>query len=334
MLAVEGAASLDRHTLGDQTHLPAELLERAVFAGDGQALSLHPEMTPEDPGVIYFRDTIPTEDDVIFSVLGSRMWDVDVQIEQKERLAMYPVALGELASKATISTTTGCWSVLEEWHPKKGLTPVWRDPKGYAFTWSPEQYGYKIDRTSDFKGVQFHRMAFNMNRRLQGLPDLNRYQHLNHICRWTGCCNYDHLEVVDSKRNNKLRDEARRFEAALIAGQVILGPTGKPELDEFLLAADTEFTNIIVTTVGGPQRLVLIDKDPLMFRGEPEPCELVDSVAPPAPNKYERPSRAKKIKIFEGQQSMLDEMLEDLYNEVKKAKTADLYKQWKKTGRF
>jgi hypothetical protein len=311
-----------------QNSLDEALLVRA--AGIDTTLPDSQIRAPEKSGVFSFIDTIPMDDDVIFSVLGRRMLNVDTLIEKKERLAIFPVALGELASKATISTTTGCWSVLEEWHPKKGLTPVWRDDKGYAFTWSPQQYGYKVDRNGDFKGTQFHRMAFNMKRRLQGLPDLNRSQHLDHVCRWTGCCNIDHQEIVDYKRNNKLRDEARRFEAAIIAGQVIVGPIDRPELDDFLLASDTEYTNIIMTTVAGPHRLVLIDKNPLLFRGEPEPCELVSSVAPPSPNKYERPSRAKKSKIIEGQESILD----DLYEEVKKVKTADLYKQWKKTGRL
>jgi hypothetical protein len=331
---------LEIHTLNQDTakELPALLVTRAgAIAAGGAALTGY--QAPEISGAFSFIDTIPTDDDVVFSVLGKRIWDVDTQIEKKDRLAMFPVALGALASKATISTTTGCWSVLEEEHPERGIIPVWRDPKGYAFTWKPEQYGYKVERPDNFKGVQFHRMAFNMKRRLQGLPDLNMYQHLDHVCRWTGCCNIDHLEVVDRKRNNKLRDEARRFESAIIAGQIILGPTGKPELDEFLDGSDTEFTNIVMSTVAGPHRLVLIDKDPLLFRGEPEPCELLSSVAPPAPNKYERPSRTRKVKIHEGQQSMLDEMtdnemLDVLYEEVKRVKQADLYKRWKKTGRL
>lgn len=314
-------------TIGQQ-NMSDTLLVRAV--GAGYSIDA-PEVFPQPPeisGDFSFIDTISSNDDVIFSVLGKRLGDADELIEKKERLAMFPVALGELASKAAISTTTGCWSVLEERHPKKGRVPVWRDEKGYAFTWSPQQYGYKVERDSDFRGIQFHRMAFNMKRRLQGLPDLNAYQHLDHICRWTGCCNTDHQEIVDRKRNNKLRDEARRLEAAIIVGQIILGPTGRSELDSFLTASDSEFTNIIMTTVAGPHRLVLIDKDPLLFRGEPEPCELLESVAPPAPSKYERPSRAKKVKIIEGQQFMLD----DLYGQVKKVRQADLYKHWKKTG--
>lgn len=316
------------HDLPEQLlALPADLHARAAEIAAAHGAYVLPETTPEDPGVFSFIDTLPAEEDIVFSVLGDRQWDVASLIEKKDRLAQFPIALGALASRATISTTTGCWSVLEE--------NIWRDEKGYAFTWQPETYGFQVNRAGDFRGIQMHRMAYNMKLRAQGLPDLNQYQHLDHVCRWTGCCNIDHLEIVSRSKNNKLRDEARRFEAAIIAGQIILGPLGKTELDYRLLGSNTEFTNLVITTVTGPYRLVIVDKDPLMFRGEPESCALIESVAPPAPKKYERPSRAKKPKVIEetadspeGQRLLFDNTEYD----GRRVNRGKLYKQWQKTG--
>jgi hypothetical protein len=311
-----------------------ELYVRA--AAYGAELALTHEESPV-AGDFLFVDTMPNEEDTILSVLGKRLGEVKTLTTKKEHLAQLPMSLGALASRASISATTGCWSVLQEMHPQRGPVPVWRDDKGYAFTWNPESYGYSVDRSGGFRGIQLHRMAYNMKRRGQGLPDLNQYQHLDHECRWTGCCNIDHLEITSRERNNKLRDQARRFESAIVAGQIILGPMGIAEIDERLLASETEYTSVVIATVAGPHRLVKIDQDPLLFRAEKEHCELVQSVAPPAPTKYERPSRAKRAKVKEetpdspeGQRLLFGNTGYD----GKRPNRSKLYRNWQKTGLF
>jgi hypothetical protein len=299
--------------------LPQELLSIAADIGAAATRGAK-ETTPENPGVVSFMDNRVEKQDVIYSALGERLYDVNEEIERKDHLAQFPVALGALASEASISATTGCWSIIE----------AWRNDKGYAFVWDPDKYGYKIERTSDFKGVQVHRMAVNMTRRIQGLPDLRKSEQVDHVCRWTGCCNIDHLAVLSHRRNNELRDRAKKFEAALISGQLILGPVGLGWLDERLVSASTEFTNIIITTPMGPHRIILVEKDPLVFHGETEPCDLIDAVRPAAPKKYERPNRPRKQYIHEEQKAMFKA---EKYAERKK-RANRLYKEWQKTGQF
>ena len=290
------------------------LLDRARDTAAGLIPALQTEKAPEYPGAFSLGDM------AIYSVLGNRLDDVLSMIEKKDRLAMYPVALGALASTSTISMKTGCWSIVG----------AWRDEKGYAFTWKPEIYGYQVDRSGNFKGISAHRMAYNMKRRATGLPDLTRAQQLDHKCRWPGCCNIDHLEIVDNAKNNKLRDKARAFEAAVTSGQIILGPTGMEWLDGPLEASDTEETNLLISTPAGPFRVIKVDDAPLMFRGEAEPGGLHDMVNPPAPKKYERPSRAKPIRVDAEQKLLFDA---SNYS-GRRARKADLYKKWQKQDIF
>jgi hypothetical protein len=216
---------------------------------------------------------------------------------------------------------TGCWSIID----------AWRDEKGYAFVWKPEEYGYSVDRTGDFKGISVHRMAYNMKRRLTGQPDLVRDQQLDHVCRWPGCCNIDHLAIVDHKKNNRLRDQAQRLETAITTGQIILGPTGIDWLDDPLESAPTEDTQVIISTPNGPYRVIKVDDEPLMFRGQPEVSGLLEVVKPPAPKKYERPSRAGRVVVIhKGQRQAFKT---DGYNQRRRRK-ADLYKAWQKTRQF
>jgi len=231
---------------------------------------------------------------------------------------MYPIPLGTLAASSTISMTTGCWSIVE----------AWRDEKGYAFIWNPEDYGYRVEQNQGFRGISVHRMAYNMKRRATGLPDLTSRQQVDHVCRWPGCCNIDHLTIVDHEKNNKLRDQARLLEAALYSGQIILGPSGSIWLDEPLKAADTEETNLVISTPAGPFRIIKVDENPLMFRGQPEVSDLLEIVQPPTPKKYERPSRAKKIKVDADQTPLFDT---EGYK-GRRARKADLYKKWRKLG--
>lgn len=320
---------LEVHTLNQDTaqELPDLLVTRAgQIAAGGAALYAHE--APEISGAFSLYEDLPQED-VIYSPTGVKLDSVWSALERKERWGLFPVALGSLAAEATISTTSGCWSLVEGWRDYAGKE-AWRDDKGYLYVWNPEHFGFKVDRNDKFKGVAIHRMAYNMKRRLQGLPDLNRYQHVDHICRWTGCCNIDHLNVLDAARNNQQRDLAKRLEIALMAGQTILGPMGIDWLDELVYSATSEFTNVLVTTPRGPHRIVVHENDPMIFSGQPEPCELVESVRAPAPTNYERRSRARPPRISEGQDIMFD-LNDSLGKKIKKAK---LYKDWQKTGRL
>lgn len=317
----------------DQNSLQEALMVRAVaraggitpsFADEALAAPRAFSLYDDDSYTLPYDDILglpaepPLEEDVIFSALGEQLaspWDM---LDKKERLALYPVALGTLAGRASISMATGCWSVVGEW----------RNHKGYAFTWKPREYGYHTNGVAgDFNGVQIHRMAFNMKRRITGLPDLSRYQHLDHICRWPGCCNIDHLEIVTRDRNNELRDRAKELEQALMVGQTIFGPCGFDWLEQYLMLADKEETNILVTTPDGPRRIIKMNDDPLVFRGQPEPDDLFEAVLPPAPNTEERRSRARILTQPEG---LLDR---DGYQGRKK-KMRGLYRDWQKTGQF
>jgi len=308
--------TLEIHTLNQAEvnlpELPELLLERVRGTAAGLAPVEKDEKTPEDPGVFSLGDT------AIYSVLGDRLDDVPSMIEKKDRLAMYPIALGSLASTTTISMMTGCWSIVD----------AWRDEKGYAFVWNPEEYGFQADRSGNFRGLSVHRMAYNMKRRATGLPDLTRAQQLDHKCRWPGCCNIDHLEIVDHAKNNRLRDRARTLEAAVTNGQIILGPTGMEWLDRPLEASAEEDTNLLISTPAGPYRVIKVDDAPIMFRGEAEPGGLHDMVKPPAPKKYERPSRAKPIKV-DPEQKLLFETVDYSGRRTRKA---ELYKRWRKLG--
>jgi hypothetical protein len=290
------------------------MLERARAAAVGAIAPIVAEKAPEQSGAFSLGEA------AVYSVLGDRLADIESMLDKKERLAMYPIALGSLASASTLSMTTGCWSIID----------AWRDEKGYAFVWKPEEYGYSVDRTGDFRGISVHRMAYNMKRRLTGQPDLNRYQQLDHICRWPGCCNIDHLAIVDHKKNNRLRDQARQLEAAITTGQIILGPSGIDWLDDPLESAPTEDTDLLISTPSGPYRIIKLDDSPLMFRGEAVKDELQEKVAPPAPKKYERPSRARRKTIHKEQRQAFKA---DGYGQRRRRK-ADLYKNWQKTGQF
>jgi len=320
---------LEIHTLDHEYQEPAELLdgvywndlemeldelllERARAATDGGIAPPETEKTPEKSGVFSLGGS------VVYSVLGDRLGDISSMVDKKERLAMFPISLGALASASTISMTTGCWS----------LVNAWRDEKGYAFIWNPEEYGYQVEKSGNFRGMSVHRMAYNMKRRATGRSDLTRYQQLDHICRWPGCCNIDHLNVVDHKKNNKNRDQARILEAALYSGQIILGPTGMPWLDGRLADSETENTNILVATPAGPFRIVKVDDEPLMFRGQAEPSELHQAVPPPAPKKYERNSRVKRIVVDPEQKNLF---ADEPYI-GRRLRKIDLYKAWRKTG--
>lgn len=320
--------SLESHTLNQvETELPVALLARAgAIAAGGAHVIEYANQAPEQSGAFSLQplDEIlalePLKDDYVYSILGNQLPDIAGQIEKKNRLAKLPIALGALATKSEICTTTGCWSVVD----------AWRNDKGYAYIFDPAEFNYRTEDPLEFNGVQVHRMAANMKRRLSGRQDLKQREQVDHVCRWGGCCNNDHFQILDHKQNCELRDKAKDLELMIAAGQIILGPVNIEWLDELLISCEEEDTHIIITTPHGPFRLIKINDDPLLFTSKPEISRLQEIVKPPASRKYERPSRGKGSKIDKGYEGLFP------HTDFKATRTTGYkrYKYWQKTGTY
>lgn len=222
-----------------------------------------------------------------------------------------------LASEVEVSDITGCW----------GNPNAYRDEKGYAFTWNPINYDLESRHTGKFRAMRLHQVAYTLMRR-QLDPDFELAPHtpLDHKCRFPGCCNPMHVVETNISENNRLQRVAHPIEAALLAGQVMLAPTGYDQIDAIVSSAPNEDTNLVVNTRHGPYRIMKVDDEPLQFYGRPEADNLLPLMRSPSsklkqmsgddltqilngkkPNPQpRRKSRAKTPVIFENQLVMFN----------------------------
>lgn len=286
--------------------LPADLLARAAFLGAADGAIASPDTTPENPGVFSFQGTLR-------SSTGYKLPEVAKVMEQRDRWRESASPLGFLAANTEVSTTTGCWSVID----------AWRDDKGYILVRDPSPYG--LERDSRY-GTRSHKLALILHKRVE-YPDFSMPPDtdIDHLCRFTGCCNPEHEELVSKKENNLRQRLAHPIESALALGQLMMGPTGYDWLDRQAALAKDKDTGIIINTRFGPFRITKLDDDPLIIRGQPEPDNLLPQLRPPSVRKAPRPSRAKTLKPLKGQRVLFPKSKyvkhkvptkSDLYNKV------------------
>jgi hypothetical protein len=237
----------------------------------------------------------------------------ELEAFSKERDIETASPLGRLASIAQISTTTGCWAIID----------AWRSDKGYSYTWNPLEFGFDPGANSEFTGVRLHKIAYILHR-LTMDPDfiLPKRKPLDHICRFTGCCNPRHVKETSTRENNILQRKAHPIEFALAVGHLMLAPTGYDLIDKKAAESSEENTGIVVATRFGPYEVIKLDEDPLIIRGEPLYDDLLAAIRPPSDKKYQRKSRARTPKIFEGQEIVFPKTK---YKKKKRPTTKDLY---------
>jgi hypothetical protein len=290
---------LEIHTLNQvELELPELLLERARDTAAGLIPAEQAEKTPDHAGVFSFEaqydqaalfsGNLPS---ALYSATGTELPYVHRELIEKEYWESTSSPLGSLATKAAVSTTTACWSILKA-----------RNDKGYVRLYNADKYD--LDDQSDKRyGITAHKLALLLHRRESGeSTELPLGAQIDHVCRNTACCNPNHLEVVTNSRNDELKRLAHPIEAALGSGQLMVGPTGLPWLDENIGRACNEDTNVIINTRFGPFRIMKIEDDPPMIYGVREACDLFDSLRPPTPRISARKSRARRVGMIAGQQ--------------------------------
>lgn len=178
-----------------------------------------------------------------------------------------------LASEVEVSNITGCW----------GSPEAYRNDKGYAFTWDPASYEIETRQSGEFRAMRLHQVAYTlMRRQFESDFELPPYTPLDHTCRFSGCCNPGHVIETDTVENNRRQRVAHPVESALLAGQVMVAPTGYEQIDAIVAAAPSEDTNLVINTRHGPYRVIKVDDEPLRFYGEPEEDNLLPLMRPPA----------------------------------------------------
>jgi hypothetical protein len=292
---------LEIHTLNQvEMELPELLLERARDTAAGLIPAEQAEKTPEHAGVFSFEvrhnqtalfsDNLPS---ALYSATGMELPYVRRELMEKEYWESTSSPLGSLAAKAAVSTTTACWSILKA-----------RNDKGYVRVYNADKYDLE-DQSDKRYGITAHKLALLLHRRENGYSTkLPAGAQIDHVCRNTACCNPNHLDVVTNTRNDELKRLAHPVEAALGSGQLMVGPTGLPWLDENIGRARSEDTNVIINTRFGPFRIMKIEDDPPMIYGIREVCELFDSLRPPTPRISARKSRARRVGMIAGQQTI------------------------------
>jgi hypothetical protein len=241
--------------------------------------------TPEHTGVVSLSENLR-------GAAGQPLPEVGWVMEQRERWMKSDSPLGFLAASTEISATSGCWSMVDSW----------RDDKGYGFIKDPTPYGF--ERESHL-GVRSHKLAYLLlNRDRDPGYEIPPRADLDHHCRFTGCCNPYHVEEVTKTENNLRQRTARDLENALVAGQIILGPTGREWLDVPATNSKCEEIEIVVNTRFGPFSVLKVDEDPLMLRGERLDDGLLEKVRPPSVRDGARASRARKHRPIKGEDPM------------------------------
>jgi hypothetical protein len=271
--------------LKENTHLNIDgrladiLLSRAQVMGSGGNF-----MPTDYEASEYSEAFLMTQPDLHAST-GHELPDLYDELQEKCRLENINTPLGSLAAHAEISVTTGCWAIIK----------AWRDAKGYTFVWNPKELGYDPGTQTGFSAQKAYRIAYILAQREYD-PDfvLKPGTPLDHLCRFTGCCNPHHIEPVTTIENNIRQRLAHPIENALALGQLMLGPTGYDWLDTKTNAAQQEETGIVVNTRFGPYRILKLDDDPVVIRGEALDDDLLNIIRPPSTKKSVRKSRAKK----------------------------------------
>jgi len=275
---------LEIHTLNQvETELPEALLARAVNAADGTLRDAQ-EKALEQSGAFSL------EEGLLFSATGAPLPNVESEIVEKQCWQEYDSPLGRLATKAAISSTTACWSIIKS-----------RTDKGYVRVYNSASYGLE-DTPGNRFGMNAHKLALLLHRiQIGESAQLAPRSQIDHVCRNTACCNPNHLDVVNNTENDIRKRRAHPVEAALSSGQIIVGPVGLGWLDTNVERSDKEETNVIVNTRFGPYRIIKVDDEPVMFYGKYENDELFERLKPPTPRKSPRKSRARKVGIIAGQ---------------------------------
>jgi hypothetical protein len=283
-LLIKETTPLYQEARGEE--LTDELLARAALIGATASIAAAKETTPQN-GVVSFSEKLR-------AATGDRLPDVEWVLEQRTNWLESGSPLGYLAASTEVSTTSGCWSVVND-----SDVDSWRDDKGYVLVRDPSPFG--LERDSRF-GTRSHKLAYILFRR-QAEPEfeLPPRKPLDHVCRFTGCCNPHHVAETTPRQNNKLQRQAHDIERPLTWGQLLLGPTGYEWLDGPALAATNEDTGLVVNTSRGPFRIIKVEEDPLIIRGQPEPDNLLPRLKPPTRRRTQRPSRAKKHLPIEGE---------------------------------
>ncbi len=224
---------------------------------------------------------------------------INSQVVQKDFWENSDTGLGVLAREALISTATGCWAIPN----------AYRNNKGYSYTWDVRKYGLEPRGKGEYKGMQLHQVAFILRMQIEMPEYVMPASHtLEHVCRNVKqhfcCVNPYHFEYVTQLENNRLQRKAHPIESALFVGQLMLAPTGYNYIDAFVGASEKEDTGLVVSTRFGPFRIIKVEDEPVVFRGEPEPERLANKVRPPAKeNKYV--SGEDLTLILNGQKPML-----------------------------
>lgn len=233
------------------------------------------------------------------SSTDARLPSVGSQIIQKNYWENSDTGLGVLAREAEISTATGCWTVPE----------AYRNEKYYAYTWDVRKYGLEPRGKGEYKGMQLHQVAYLLRQQIEA-PDfvMPTRGTLDHICRGVRedlcCVNPYHDEIVSKGENNQRQRRAHPIEAALFAGQLMFVPTGYEKIDAAVAASEDEDTGLVISTRFGPYRIMKMNEDPAVFRGEPEPERSLSQIRPPK-SRYKNISGEYLTLILDGYKPML-----------------------------
>ncbi|HSX18225.1 MAG TPA: hypothetical protein VLE51_02640 [Candidatus Saccharimonadales bacterium] len=275
-------------------HLNVEIGGKQTYVNEGDGL-LAP-ITPgvrdlekwlnlepaEMPALLISEDNTVTAD--LRSATGHVLPSPAEQISKKEEWEASDSSLARLAARMGISNITGCWVDVD----------AWRDDKGYTFTLHPEELGIEPSAKLRWPGERLHTLAHLLLMRIYD-PEYQKPQgvDLDHTCCFTGCCNPHHMEGVTKNENNRRQRLAALLAKPLMTGQSIIGPSGLDWIDTTVAASPTEDTGMIVNTSNGPFRIIKVEHNPLIIRGEPEPDNLLSALRPKTMRKSSRPSRAR-----------------------------------------
>ncbi|HVX58164.1 MAG TPA: HNH endonuclease [Candidatus Saccharimonadales bacterium] len=270
-------------------------VEAGAHARQAAPLPLAPEKTLGTSRVFSLEDFLHLEvENKLYSPINEFLRPVSEELVFYNFWLNSDSPLGRLAGRATISTTTGCWSVL------KGRTPM-----GYVKVYGEHNYGLPKKQGRD-NGIMSHKLAYILLQQELGFePVVPEGKQLDHICRNTACCNPNHLQPLSDRRNKQLMAIAHKLENKLREGQTMIVPSGLIALDEPLSTSTMEDTGVIVVGRFGPYRMIKIDENTVV--GTREPCEIFDNLQAPPPNKYVDKSRAKKHKPMDGEERMFED---------------------------
>lgn len=124
----------------------------------------------------------------------------------------------------------------------------------------------------------------------------NKQFHVDHICRNTACCNPLHLRSVDAVKNNSLKNNAQKMEAALLVGQLFA--YHNTPWEEQLTEGDS---GVHIMSRHGPYKLRVMSRSDRSAYGEPVACPVLSTLRKPNGRKSNR----RAIPNLVGQQALV-----------------------------